>query len=69
MSQGEDIIPIPGTTKIKNFDENMAALKITISKDEDKKIRELIEKADVKGTRYPEAFSGALFADTVPQKK
>jgi aryl-alcohol dehydrogenase-like predicted oxidoreductase len=68
MSQGDDIIPIPGTTRVKNFDENMASLKIKISKDEDKEIRGLIEKADVKGERYPEAFSKALFVDTVEEK-
>ena len=69
MHQGDDIIPIPGTTKVKNFDENMAALKVNISKEDDKEIRELISKADVHGERYPAAFSKALFVDTVPLKK
>jgi aryl-alcohol dehydrogenase-like predicted oxidoreductase len=68
MSQGDDIIPIPGTTRVKNFDENIGSLKVTVSKEEDKEIRSLIEKADVKGGRYPEAFAKALFVDTVPEK-
>ena len=68
VSQGDDIIPIPGTTRVKNFDENMASLKVKISKEEDKEIRGLIEKADVKGDRYPEAFAKGLFVDTVPEK-
>ena len=55
MAQGEDVIPIPGTTKIKNFKENMAALKIQLTKDELAKIRETVEKAEVTGVRYPEA--------------
>lgn len=67
MSQGDDIIPIPGTSRIKNFDENLASLKVKISKDEDKEIRKLIEKADVHGERYPAAFSKALFVDTVKE--
>ncbi|ETN45691.1 uncharacterized protein HMPREF1541_09524 [Cyphellophora europaea CBS 101466] len=68
MSQGDDIIPIPGTTRIKNFDENMGSLKVQISKEEDQQIRKLIENADVKGERYPAAFAKALFVDTVPEK-
>lgn len=55
MSQGEDIIPIPGTTKVKNFDENMAALKIKVTKEEDAKIRESIKKTEIVGERYPAA--------------
>jgi aryl-alcohol dehydrogenase-like predicted oxidoreductase len=69
MSQGDDIIPIPGTTRVKNFDENMGALKVKISREDDKKIRELISKTDVQGERYPAAFAKALFVDTVPQQE
>lgn len=59
------ILPIPGTTRIKNFDENMGSLKVNISKEEDAEIRKAISSAEVKGGRYPEAFSSALFVDTV----
>lgn len=68
MAQGDDVIPIPGTTRIKAFDENMASLKVKISKDEESQIRKLIQKADVHGERYPAAFAKALFVDTVPLK-
>jgi len=68
MAQGEDIIPIPGTTKEKNFEENMGALKVEISAEDNKEIRKAIESAEVHGGRYPEAFSKALFVDTVPLK-
>jgi len=68
MAQGDDIIPIPGTTKEKNFDENMASLKVKISKEDNEKIRKAIDSAEVHGGRYPEAFSKALFVNTVPQK-
>jgi aryl-alcohol dehydrogenase-like predicted oxidoreductase len=69
MAQGEDIIPIPGTTKEKNFDENMGSLKVKISKSDDQKIRKAIEQAEVHGGRYPEAFAKALFVSTVPLEK
>jgi len=67
LSNGEDIIPIPGTTKIKNFEENMAALDIKLSESERKEIRKAIESAEVHGGRYPEAFAKALFVDTVKE--
>ncbi len=69
LAQGDDIIPIPGTTRVKNFADNMGALKIKISKEENEKIRKVIEAAEVHGGRYPEAFAKALFVDTVPLKE
>jgi len=64
MKQGEDIIPIPGTKKIKYLEENIGALKVKISDAEDKEIRKMIENAEVHGARYPESFMAACFADT-----
>lgn len=66
MGQGDDIIPIPGTTRVKNFDENMAALNVKLTPEDNQKMRKLIDSAEVHGARYPEAFASALFADTVP---
>ncbi|KAG8163403.1 hypothetical protein KVR01_006700 [Diaporthe batatas] len=66
MAQGEDIIPIPGTTRIKNFDENIGALKVKLSKEEEQKIRAAIEKAEVKGGRYPDFMANSLYVTTKP---
>jgi aryl-alcohol dehydrogenase-like predicted oxidoreductase len=66
MAQGDDIIPIPGTTRIKNFDENMESLNVKITPQENQEIRTAVESAEIHGSRYPEAFSSALFVDTVP---
>lgn len=68
MKQGEDIIPIPGTKKLKYLEENMGALDVKLSDDEDKEIREAVEKAEVAGGRYPEGMAVTLFADTPPKK-
>ncbi|KAI1610403.1 aldo-keto reductase [Exophiala viscosa] len=68
LAQGDDIVPIPGTTRTKNFDENIGSLKVDISKDDNEKIRKAISAAEVHGGRYPDAFSRALFVDTVPLK-
>ena len=64
LAQGDDFFPIPGTTQLKRIDENLGALKITLSAEEEKEIRQACESAEVGGARYPEAFSAALFADT-----
>jgi len=42
----------------------LGALKIKLSKDEEQAIRKACESAEISGSRYPEAMSAALFADT-----
>ena len=69
LAQGNDFIPIPGTTKIKNLDENAAAAQIRLTKDEEVEIRRACENADIAGDRYPAALSGSLFADTPARNK
>ncbi|KAH9203366.1 NADP-dependent oxidoreductase domain-containing protein [Leptodontidium sp. 2 PMI_412] len=64
MAQGDDILPIPGTKKIKYLEENMGALNVKLSKAEEAEIRKLVENTEVHGDRYPEAMAGHLFADT-----
>jgi len=65
LRQGENVIPIPGTRQIKYLEENLAALSVKLSDDETKEIREMAEKAEVMGERYPEYLSSLNFADTV----
>lgn len=64
LAQGDDIIPIPGTKKIKYVEENLASLDVKLSPTEEKEIRDCVESAEVHGGRYAEASSGHLFADT-----
>jgi len=64
LAQGEDIIPIPGTKKIKYLEENKGALDVKLSAEEEKEIRSVVEAAEVHGTRYPAERSGRLFGDT-----
>lgn len=49
------VIPIPGTTQVKNFDENMASLHVKLTGEENAKIRKAVESAEVFGERYPAA--------------
>lgn len=63
------VFPIPGTTRMNNFDENIGALKVNLTKEESEEIRQAVSSAEVAGGRYPEAFVGGLFADTAPLEK
>ena len=69
LAQGDDFIPIPGTTKVKNLEENVAAAQVKLSAGEVAEIRRACEQADVAGGRYPEAFSAHLFGDSAPKKE
>jgi aryl-alcohol dehydrogenase-like predicted oxidoreductase len=68
MAQGQDIFPIPGTTKLERLKENLGAFNVTLSVQEEKDIRKAVEEADVGGSRYPESFMKACYADTPPLK-
>jgi aryl-alcohol dehydrogenase-like predicted oxidoreductase len=58
LSQGGDIVPIPGTRKRSRLDENAAAVGIALSDEEKRAVDELLPKAA--GTRYPEASMSSV---------
>lgn len=63
LAQGPDILPIPGTRRIKNLDENIAALQVKLTAAELAEIETVFPANAVAGTRYPEQFMKLL--DTV----
>ena len=65
LKQGPNVIPIPGTRQLKYLEENVGALKVELTDDEVREIRELTEKADVRGERYPEDHIPLTYADTI----
>jgi len=52
LAQGEDIIPIPGTSSVKNLEQNWGALKISLSPEEVAEIRKAVDALPVLGDRY-----------------
>lgn len=52
-AQGEDVIPIPGTSSIDHLHENLAARDISLTEEELNEINNLLNSHEVKGTRYP----------------
>jgi len=69
LAQGEDVIPIPGTKKIKYLNENLAAVSVKLRPEDVQEVRQLAEKADwANGARYPEGMWQTLYAETPEQK-
>lgn len=54
LKQGDDIVPIPGTKRIKYLDANMAALDIELSEAELEKIESIFPRNAAVGERYNE---------------
>lgn len=65
LKQGEDMIPIPGTKRIKYLEENVGAAKVELSEEEEREVRQKADSASVAGERK---IAGVLnvFADTPP---
>ncbi|CAA3030060.1 perakine reductase-like isoform X1 [Olea europaea var. sylvestris] len=57
LHQGDDIVPIPGTSKIKNLHSNIGALKVKLTKEDLKEITDAVPINEVAGSRSSnEAF-------------
>ncbi len=60
LAQGPDIIPIPGTRRIRNLEENLGALAVKLTPAEAAEISAVFPVAAVAGTRYPERMMALL---------
>ncbi|WVZ69678.1 hypothetical protein U9M48_018426 [Paspalum notatum var. saurae] len=69
LHQGDDVVPIPGTTKIKNLDANIDALKVKLTDEDLKEIGSQIQEEEVAGGRQYTSFAHTTwkYADT-PKK-
>ncbi|CAM6088005.1 unnamed protein product [Calypogeia fissa] len=59
-SQGDEsvsVIPIPGTTKIANLEENLGALKVKLTPKDLEEVAAAVPSADVAGGRYAESYA------------
>jgi aryl-alcohol dehydrogenase-like predicted oxidoreductase len=50
--QGKDVYPIPGTTKIENFNQNIGALSVRLTPEEMVELESFASEKGVKGDRY-----------------
>jgi aryl-alcohol dehydrogenase-like predicted oxidoreductase len=51
--QGNDVCPIPGTTKIENFNQNIGALSVKLTPEEMTELESFASEDIVKGDRSP----------------
>src|SRR5208337_3929354 len=54
LAQGEEILPIPGTTRRAHLEENIAALDLTLSPEDLARLNEAAPKGATAGERYAE---------------
>ncbi|MPY86291.1 MAG: aldo/keto reductase [Luteitalea sp.] len=54
LAQGEDIVPIPGTKRVKYLEDNLGALDVTLTHDELTEIDRLFPPGAAEGERYAE---------------
>jgi aryl-alcohol dehydrogenase-like predicted oxidoreductase len=52
LAQGEDMVPIPGTKRVRYLEENMGALQIKLTESDRKKIADRFAQIPVVGERY-----------------
>ena len=64
MAQNELVFPVPGTSSVRNLEENVKGAEVRLTDEELAEIREVVERAEVHGARYPEGFTDELFRDT-----
>lgn len=60
LAQGEDIVTIPGTKRVKYLEENITSENVQLTKEDLESIEAIMPAGIVAGTRYPEMFMNAL---------
>lgn len=64
--QGNDVAPIPGTTKIENFNQNIRALSVKLTLEDMAELESIAPIDAVKGDRYPSMDYSWRNANTPP---
>jgi aryl-alcohol dehydrogenase-like predicted oxidoreductase len=54
LTQGDDVVPIPGTKRRKYLEENAAAVDLELTSDELRRLNEVFPSGAASGLRYPE---------------
>jgi aryl-alcohol dehydrogenase-like predicted oxidoreductase len=62
LAKGNEIVPIPGTTQVKNLESNLKALEVVLSVDQLAKLDQISSEIQIVGTRYPEQMMKAVDA-------
>ncbi|KAH7543236.1 hypothetical protein FEM48_Zijuj02G0162800 [Ziziphus jujuba var. spinosa] len=70
LEQGDDVVPIPGTTKIKNLDDNIGSVRVKLTAEDLKEISDAVPIEEVAGSRtYGNMVKSSWnFANTPPKE-
>jgi aryl-alcohol dehydrogenase-like predicted oxidoreductase len=60
LAQGDDIVPIPGTKRIRYLAENLGALDVRLTPAECAAISAIFPAESISGNRYPPAMMATL---------
>jgi aryl-alcohol dehydrogenase-like predicted oxidoreductase len=63
LKQGDDVFAIPGTKSVKRLEDNLAAMDVTLTDEEEKEVRKL--SSEIKGGRVQD-LTGFSFGWTPP---
>ena len=55
LHQADDVVPIPGTKRVKYLEENVSAIEVTLSASDLRRIDVIAPQGIAAGTRYPDA--------------
>lgn len=60
LAQGDDVVPIPGTKRVKYLEDNLAAVDVSLSPEDLSEIDRLFPAGAAAGSRYPEEMMGMV---------
>jgi len=65
LAQGEDVIPLFGSWKLENLEENLGSLDVKLSSEEEKEVRKIVEKsAAALPSRFPPGLKELAYGIT-----
>jgi len=56
LAQGDDIVPIPGTKRVQYLEDNLGALRVSLTPEDEAQIREKLSAIPITGERYQPAM-------------
>jgi aryl-alcohol dehydrogenase-like predicted oxidoreductase len=66
LAQGDDIIPIPGTTRLDHLDENARSVDVPLNEQTIARLNDLINPRTVSGARYNAATQTEIDTEEIP---
>jgi aryl-alcohol dehydrogenase-like predicted oxidoreductase len=54
LAQGDDVVPIPGTNRVKYLEENARAAEVRLTPEQLARLDEIAPKGAAAGDRYPD---------------